>query len=69
MQVYLPDQLYEDVKLSGLPVSEILQAALRRRLYLEEKQNQIDEYLAELADDVGEPSAEERLAAERWAGG
>ena len=59
MQVYLPDDLYRAVKEYGLAPSKLLQEAVRvelRRLQLLEE---TDQYLAELRDEVGEPSAEE----------
>lgn len=66
MQVYLPELLYQQVKESELPVSEILQAALRERLIVEEKQKALDAYLIELAEDVGEPSEQTLKAADTW---
>ena len=56
LQVYLPDELHEELKRRGLPASELLQIALRAEL---ERQDAIDEtalYLEELAAEVGEPS-------------
>jgi post-segregation antitoxin (ccd killing protein) len=59
MQVYLPEELYQQVKQRGLPASELLQEAvraeLRRRALLEEA----DAYLDELVAEVGPPSAKE----------
>jgi len=59
VQVYLPDDLYRAVKEYGLAPSKLLQEAVRvetrRRQLLEET----DRYLAELRDEVGEPSAED----------
>lgn len=67
MQVYLPDELHRQVKQQGLPVSEILQEALREELTRREKLAAIDEYLKELATEVGEPTAEDYARAERLA--
>jgi len=56
LQVYLPDELHDELKRRGLPASELLQIALRAEL---ERQDAIDEtalYLEELAFEVGEPS-------------
>lgn len=64
MQVYLPDELYREVKERGLAASELLQRAIAvevRRLELEAR---ADEYLAELAAEVGEPSDTDLLRAE-----
>ena len=67
MQVYLPEELYQQVKEQGLPVSELLQEAvraeLRRRVLLEEG----DAYLAELMAEVGEPSPRQVARAEAMA--
>lgn len=63
VQVYLPDDLHEELKRRGLPASELLQIALRAEL---ERQNALDEttdYLTDLAAEVGEPSARQASAA------
>jgi hypothetical protein len=64
MQVYLPDDLYAEVKAQELPASELLQQAvraeLRRRALLEET----DRYLEELVAEVGAPSPRDLAAAE-----
>lgn len=64
MQVYLPDDLYREVKELGLSASELLQNAVRvearRRRLLEAT----DEYLAELTAEIGEPSPEAMARAE-----
>jgi post-segregation antitoxin (ccd killing protein) len=64
MQVYLPDDLYAEVKAQELPASELLQQAvraeLRRRALLEET----DRYIEELVAEVGAPSARDLAAAE-----
>lgn len=65
--MYLPDELHRQVKQEGLPVSEILQEALREELTRREKLAAIDEFLEELVADVGEPTAEEYARAERLA--
>ncbi len=67
MQVYLPDELHRQVKQEGLPVSEILQVALREELSRREKLAAIEEYLQELVAEVGEPTAEDYARAERLA--
>jgi post-segregation antitoxin (ccd killing protein) len=64
MQVYLPDDLYAELKAKDLPASELLQRAvraeLRRRVLLEET----DRYIEELVAEVGAPSARDLAAAE-----
>ena len=64
MQVYLPDDLYQQVKVRGLPASELLQEAVRAELRRRELLEQTDTYLADLVAEVGEPSARELARAE-----
>ena len=64
LQVYLPDDLHDELKRRGLPASELLQIALRAEL---ERQDALDEaarYLEELAAEVGEPTARQRASAD-----
>lgn len=56
MQVYLPDELYEAVKERDLSPSELLQRAVRAQLRREALLETTDRYLAELIEEVGEPS-------------
>ena len=55
VQVYLPDDLYEQLKRRGLPASELLQVAVRAELERREALDATDVYLTELAAEVGEP--------------
>jgi post-segregation antitoxin (ccd killing protein) len=64
MQVYLPDDLYEQVKTRNLPASELLQEAVRAEVRRQDLLGETDAYLAELIAEVGEPSAHERARAE-----
>jgi post-segregation antitoxin (ccd killing protein) len=64
MQVYLPDDLYEQVKTRKLPASELLQEAVRAEVRRQDLLGETDTYLAELIAEVGEPSAQERARAE-----
>ncbi|MGO9159913.1 MAG: hypothetical protein ACLP7J_04260 [Streptosporangiaceae bacterium] len=64
MQVYLPDDLYEQVKTRRLPASELLQEAVRAEVRRQDLLGETDAYLAGLLADVGEPSREERARAE-----
>jgi post-segregation antitoxin (ccd killing protein) len=57
LQVYLTDDLYAAVKERHLPASELLQRAVRAELRRLELLDETDRYLAELVDEVGEPSA------------
>jgi post-segregation antitoxin (ccd killing protein) len=57
MQVYLPDELYRVVKERDLPASELLQSAVRDEMRRQLLREEADRYVAELIDEVGEPSA------------
>jgi post-segregation antitoxin (ccd killing protein) len=61
VQVYLPDDLHEQLKQRGLPASELLQIAVRAELERQDALDATERYLDELADEVGEPSS--RLSA------
>jgi post-segregation antitoxin (ccd killing protein) len=63
MQVYLPEAMYEQVKERGLPVSELLQKAVRAELRRQDLLAETDRYLADLVADVGAPSAAQRARA------
>ena len=59
MQLYLPDDLSALVKSRGLPASELLQKAVRAELRRLDLLEENARYLAELEDDVGEPTPAE----------
>lgn len=63
MQVYLPDDLYKVLKARRLGASELLQDAVRAEVRRQELLAETDKYLAELAADVGKPSARQRAKA------
>jgi len=63
MQVYLPDDLYGMVKDQHLPASELLQEAVRAEVRRRELLVASEAYIAELAAQVGAPSAKERARA------
>ena len=63
MQVYLPAELYDIVKERRLPASELLQEAVRAEVRRRELESASRRYTAELAAEVGEPSARERSRA------
>jgi post-segregation antitoxin (ccd killing protein) len=67
MQVYLPDDLYAQVKDQHLPASELLQQAVRAEVRRRELLAAGDTYIAELAAQVGAPSARERARADELA--
>lgn len=56
VQVYLPDELYDEVKQRGFSPSELLQQAVRAELRRTALQEATDRYLAELIEEVGPPS-------------
>lgn len=59
IQVYLPDDLYRQVKERGLAPSMLLQEAVRVELLRQRVLEETDSYLAELLYEVGEPDAED----------
>lgn len=59
MQIYLPDDLYEEVKSRNLPASELLQHAVRAELRRLKLIDMAEEFLKEAIDEFGEPSAED----------
>jgi hypothetical protein len=64
LQVYLPDDLYRQVKERRLPASELLQGAVRAELRRQDLLAETDRYLAELVEEVGEPSPGAMVRAE-----
>ncbi len=64
MQVYLPDDLYEQVKARRLPASELLQDAIRAEVRRQDLLSETDTYLSDLLAEVGQPSPQERARAE-----
>jgi post-segregation antitoxin (ccd killing protein) len=67
MQIYLPDDLYTEVKARKLRVSELLQQAIRAELRREEQLQAMAEFVQEAIREYGEPSAEELAEAEEFA--
>ncbi|MGH3795858.1 MAG: hypothetical protein ACRDSP_13320 [Pseudonocardiaceae bacterium] len=57
LQVYLPDELHRQLKEQGLSPSELLQRAVQHEIRRRELDAATDAFLAELVDEVGEPSA------------
>ena len=60
MQVYLPEDIYKQVKARALPVSEILQNAVKTELRRQELLAETDRYLDALIAEVGEPTPRQR---------
>jgi hypothetical protein len=67
MQVYLPDELYQAVKARRLPASELLQGAVQAELRRLELIEAADDYIADLAAEVRDPSPDERAQADALA--
>ena len=63
MQVYLPDDLFKQVKARGLPASELLQKAVRAELRRLDLLAETDRYVADLVAEVGSPTAAQRTHA------
>lgn len=63
LQVYLPDDLHDELKRRGLPASELLQIALRAELERQDALGETSRYLEELVAEVGEPSQRLRSSA------
>jgi|SRR5579859_2829637 len=59
LQVYLPDDLYVEVKRRSLPASELLQKAVRRELEDQQLRGEREKYIRELEAEVGQPTPEE----------
>jgi len=66
MQVYLPEELYQQVKARELPVSELLQKALAAEMRRQDLLAETERYLAGLVKKVGEPSPAEQARADTW---
>jgi post-segregation antitoxin (ccd killing protein) len=64
MQVYLPEQLYAEVKARRLPASELLQEAVRAELRRLDLLEATDHYLEEHEAAAGPPSAADRERAD-----
>lgn len=64
--MYLPDELHRQLKEHGLAPSELLQRAVREEIRRRELEAATDTYLAELIDEVGEPSVADVEYAQRF---
>jgi post-segregation antitoxin (ccd killing protein) len=64
MQVYLPDDLYREVKARALPASELLQAAVRAEVRRLDLLAAGRAHAEALAADVGEPASAEQERAD-----
>lgn len=64
----LPTDLYAEAKTRKLLFSELLEDAVRAEIERCRALDEADAYLAELIDEIGEPSPEELARAEALAG-
>ena len=64
VQVYLPEDLYDELKQRGLPASELLQVAVRAEVERQDALAETEQYLEELEAEVGTPSARTNSQAE-----
>jgi hypothetical protein len=64
LQVYLPDDLHEELKRRDLPASELLQVAVRAEVERRQALDATRDYLADLAAEVGEPTRRDQVRAE-----
>lgn len=67
VQVYLPDDLHDELKRRGLPASELLQIALRVEVERQEALEETERYLEELVAEVGEPAQRQQAKADKIA--
>jgi post-segregation antitoxin (ccd killing protein) len=63
IQIYLPDDLYKQVKARGLRASELLQKAIGAELRRLDLLAETDRYLAELVSEVGSPTEAQEMHA------
>ena len=56
MQVYLPEPLHKEAKSRNLPVSELLQEAIRVEVRRRELREAGADHLSDLLAEVGEPA-------------
>ena len=68
IRVDLPDDLYVSVKEHGLSPADLLQTAIQDELRRQELSAETERYLAELIDEVGEPSEAAMAKAEALVG-
>ena len=59
VQVRLPADTYKAIKECRLPASKLLQEAVRREIHRRQLQSATEQYIAELAAEVGQPTRQE----------
>lgn len=68
MQIYLPDDLYAEVKSRKLRASELFQQAVRAEIRRQKLIDAANEWLAEQIAEYGEPSPDDLAWAEEVVG-
>jgi len=67
VNITMPDELYREARQAGLNVSQLAQLAVAAELQRQAKIAELDAYLAELQDELGPTSDDERAEARAWA--
>jgi post-segregation antitoxin (ccd killing protein) len=67
VNITMPDELYRQARQAGLNVSQLAQLAVAAELQRQAKIAELDAYLAELQDEFGPTSDDERAEARTWA--
>jgi len=66
VNVSIPDDVIERAREAGLNVSRVASSALEEALERHLKVAMVDQYLAELDDELGPITPEERAEADAW---
>jgi post-segregation antitoxin (ccd killing protein) len=67
VNIAMPDELFHQARQAGLNVSQLAQRAVAAELQRQAKVAELDAYLAELQDELGPTSDDERAEARAWA--
>ncbi|MDA8285109.1 MAG: type II toxin-antitoxin system CcdA family antitoxin [Actinomycetota bacterium] len=67
VNITMPDELYSQARQTGLNVSQLAQLAVAAELQRQAKIAELDAYLAELQNEIGPTSDDERAEACAWA--
>lgn len=67
VNISMPDELYSHARAAGLNVSQLAQRAVAEELARQAKVAALDEYLADLAAELGPIPEADRAEADAWA--
>ena len=67
VNITMPDEMHHQARQAGLNVSQLAQLAVAAELQRQAKIAELDAYLAELQDELGPTSDDERAEARAWA--